>query len=173
MLHFYTYKHPMVFLLLCLALFLATLGLGDLTNPFLYLWMVVLIGYAERRSGVSINYEKKRFREFKTFLIFRFGKWREQTNYPVTTIKRFQGIKSNQYVEENEAFDFPQIIDYRFYLATATHRKTILLKSFESFESAKDYALFFEKLTFIPYQRFNPKISSATRARKRKSKIRG
>ncbi|MEM7161364.1 MAG: hypothetical protein AAF487_02885 [Bacteroidota bacterium] len=138
---------------------------------FLPLVLILVIGVLTSSEGVEIKGAE--YRSFYAFLGIKTGHWSSVQSFPFTTIKMTTGTQKRytpmgaelvNVVNKKQRFDF--------HLCNESHRKTIFLKSFESLAKALSFAKEFELKSGFIYQTFNPKISSATMARKRKSRHR-
>lgn len=130
------------------------------------LFLTPILWALTARSGVQICERTQFFKEYSTFVGFKFGKWKTSKGMPdvaILTIRKNQqissGFGSNAMNVEN--------VETGVYFLTPSHRKRILITICASKSAAdkvtEELALSLKKTIRV----FKPKISEATKNRRR------
>ncbi len=172
----YTFNYTSIMKLKILGIFalaVLTFLLASYSYTLALLSAIFIVYIAETHSGIVLNMETKQYKDFQSVFGYKRGEWRSFKEYPFLTVKMVTGVKKYTRIDGFAEID---IKDKRrrfdLLLSNESHRKTIFLKSFKTEGEALDFAYTFEENTGLIYQSYNPKISAATMARKRKSRFR-
>jgi hypothetical protein len=116
--------------------------------------------------GTQLDPEKKLYRTYTSLLGLKTGKWSSLKSYPFIAIlsgrtsETIHGGRTPASVTISEKY-------YDIYLLSASHRDRLLVKRFKDSEQSKKEIRTFAKQLGVEIVAFNPKVSQATRHRKR------
>ncbi len=103
---------------------------------FGFLFSIVILA---RSSGLEIDIENKRYRDYKKFFARMSGKWKPLDAYTDIVIQSKSGAKSVLGMRLTAEIKIKMII-HSVWLMDENHMKKIFLKSFPSYEEAKKFA---------------------------------
>jgi len=144
-------------------------------GAFLLLLVCVLI--LNYKSSVEINFETNQFRECGQLFFYKSGKWRKLASYTDVAILTTRKVIKNELflgVNQGSMYGASQNVikhnekETAVYLLTPTHRHRVLLKVCDNLKAADVFATDVAKELNKTYTIFNPKISQASKNKKRR-----
>lgn len=154
-----TFKFAVI--LMCIALCFYTYPVLPGLNIIIIIWMIY---YTINVQGVEIDTENNQYRNYRSFLGFKTGKWKPLKSYCAIIIlarKEGRGIwgfsMAFSYRQVNKNFDV--------FLTNSIHRSRLYLETFDDKNKALEFAYKIEEDTQLPVEIYNPQISQATRDR--------
>lgn len=129
------------------------------------IFLIPLLFVVSSSTGTQISSHSKFYKPYTSFLGIKYGKWKSTQIYSDVAILT---IRNSRYVNSIGAGSVKiENVETGVYFLTPSHRKRILIEICETKqkadESAEKFAIEFDKNLAV----FNPKISEATKARRR------
>lgn len=150
------------YILSAVSLFIAFL------NPLLGIPVLAIglyLGFG--KNGVEIKSNEKSLREYSSLFGLKFGSWKSIENYPDIAVLR-NNVVSSAHSITNRSATTDKNTFFEIYLLDKNHRVKQLVKRMDEFEQALDEAKKLAKKLNVDLKNYNPVISQATRARRRR-----
>lgn len=120
-------------------------------------------------DGLEVDLENGRYRIYKSRFGLKSGKWNSFKSYTEILLLLKRG-KKGLVGARGAVATYHDHQEYEVVVANSTHRKQLLLKSFETKEQAEKFAQDFSEKLNLPITKFKPKISARTQTRRKKEK---
>ena len=144
------------------------LGLWIFTLNWIVAFCVIALGCLVTlpTNGVEIDVEHRRYKEYTGLITLRLGSWKKLDNWTdVSVIRANETLKV--YSHNLQSTRHTEQV-YKVILLTANHRKRMDVKKCPNKEDAIDHAHEYARLFGMNYTDYNPQISAASRARRRR-----
>lgn len=115
-------------------------------------------------SGIEIDINEKKYREYSIYFGIRSGKWLQLDRFPCLTV-----LCNNETYEVHSRANITTSVSEKYfdvYMLDKLHREKLLIKRFKDPGSALEYAKTFSCSLNLELAKYNPILTAKTRLRR-------